>query len=653
MLRSVRQIAGHHRLAWVAGIAWVAVCPTIGLPAAPATNIQSANIVISAGASRIDRFAAAELRRCLTASLGWKVTISEEKPASAAGPVFFVGSLDSGTARLPGVPSIANEKIAGLEQDGICLKSDVGNVVLTGKGARGGLYAVYAFLEKTVGCHWPEPGREYLPKHDSLDLMIDEVHNPAFQYRGVALHGPCIPEYYNAIIDWLAKNRLNTVQFSCEVYDELRPKILNGLLDRGIIPKIGAHSRQYFYSSAKYFPLHPDHFAFVKGRRTGDTQLCYSNHASIAEYADNAIAYAQARPEIGLIGLWPSDGFGFCECDRCKSGQTTDILLDYVNGVSRRIHEQIPHVKLEFLSYIHYTAPPTTIKPLPYVVPTYCEYSSRSQFHTITDERASNAKCRNQLESWVKQSVQATVYSYYADDVMKKFMYNAVSDVVVADLKFYRSIGVAGNSVLMMNPQSWWAHAPHMVAYAKASWDSAVKLKAIDEDYFNSLYGPAAKAMRAHQAAARALFDVKLGHGQTGEEVLVGFRIHKFNPTQEKSAQQQVNEAVARMRNCLAEAKAATADDYVLARIKILEQDAQLMGLIYGILNEAAGYKADKNDARKARVRDLIEQACANDVTRIDDIRGGILKSLIPHVSSVLGPAEAAKYDRVVVLPME
>lgn len=623
------------------------------MPAAPVKNFQSTSIVVSASASRIDRFAAAELRRCLTASLGWNVTISEEKPASADGPVFFVGSLDADTARLPGVPSIANEKIAGLESDGICLKSDGGNVVLTGKGARGGLYAVYAFLEKAVGCHWPEPGREYLPKHDSLDLKIDKVHNPAFQYRGVALHGPCTPAYHNAIIDWLAKNRMNTVQFSCEVYDELRPKILNGLLDRGIIPKIGAHSRQYFYPSAKYFPLHPDHFAFVKERRTGDTQLCYSNHASIAEYADNAIAYAQARPEIGLIGLWPSDGYGFCECDRCKSGHTTDILLDYVNGVSQRIHEQIPRVKLEFLSYIHYTAPPTEIKPLPYVVPTYCEYSSRSQFHTITEERASNAKCRNQLEKWAKLSNQATVYSYYADDVIKKFLYNPVSDVVVADLKYYRSIGLAGNSVLMMNPQSWWAHAPHMVAYAKASWDPTVNLEAIDEAYFNSLYGPAAKAMRAHQAAARALFDVKLGHGQTGEEILVGFRIRKFNPAQEKSAQQQVDEAVARMRNCLAEAKAATADDYVLARISILDQDAKLMGLIYGILNEAAGYKADKNDARKARMHDLIEQACANCVTHIEDIRGGILKSLIPHVSSVLGPAEASKYDRVVVLPME
>ena len=71
----------------------------------------------------------------------------------------------------------------------------------------------------------------------------------------------------------------------------------------------------------------------------------------------------------------------------------------------------------------------------------------------------------------MKVSNQATVYSYYADDIMKRFMYQPVPDVVLSDLQYYRRIGVAGNSVLMMNPQSWWAHGPHMYAYAKAAWD--------------------------------------------------------------------------------------------------------------------------------------------------------------------------------------
>ena len=241
-----------------------------------------------------------------------------------------------------GFPRAAKEEALALEDEGICLKGDGKVVALVGKGTRGGLYAVYEFLEKYVGFRWPEPGREYAPQRSSLQLEFDHAHSPAFRYRGVALHGPCRDEFYRQIIDWLAKNRLNSLQFSCEVYDQLRPKILNSILDRGLAPKIGAHSRQYFYASAKYFPSHPEQFALVNGKRTGDTQLCYSNHDSVEKYADNIIAYLRDRPEIGVVGLWPSDGYGFCECDRCKARPTTDVLLDYINDVSARIHAQFP-----------------------------------------------------------------------------------------------------------------------------------------------------------------------------------------------------------------------------------------------------------------------------------------------------------------------
>ena len=625
----------------------------LATPVAAATSVTPARVVLAADASRVDKFAAAELQRCLVQSLGWDVDISEGQPKRSDGPVFFVGSLDSGIARAPGYPAIAAADIDSLHDEGVCLKGDGRLVALVGKGPRGGLYAVYEFLEKYVGFHWPEPGKEFVPRATSVQLKFEHAHNPAFNFRGVALHGPCGDEFYHQIIDWLTKNRLNSLQFSCEVYDQLRPRILEPILDRGLSPKIGAHSRQYFYASAKYFPQHPEHFALVKGKRTGDTQLCYSNHASAAEYAGNVVSYLKTHPEIRVVGLWPSDGYGFCECDRCQAGPTTDILLDYINDVSTRVHAQLPNVKVEFLSYIHYTVPPEKIQPLPYVVPTYCEYHSRSQFHPITEDRASNANCRRQLEEWVKLSHEATVYSYYADDVIKRFLYQPVPDVVLADLEYYRRIGVAGNSVLMMNPQSWWANAPHMVAYAKASWDSSATHGGVRDDYFMSLYGPAAEPMQAHDQAARALFEAKFGHGQTGEEMLSGFRIKKFNPAHEEASLLQFNNAVMQMRNCLAEAKSISTDPWVRTRIETLDQDAQLMECTYGILNEAAGYQADKNDSRKDRMRALIARVGANEVVTKDDIRGNILKSLLPHVSSVLGPDEAANYDRIAVLPPE
>lgn len=619
-----------------------------------AKKASQATIVVASDASRVDRFAADELKKYLAKAIGWEVNISEVKATLTDVPVFFVGSLDSGIRAVEAFPTLPSADIDGLKDEGVIIKGDGKSVVLVGKGPRGGLYAVYEFLEEYVGCRWPEPGREHVPQLSSLNLQLDHSHNPAFAYRGVSVvGGSCTDEFFELIVDWQAKNRLNWMNFSCETYGKLRPKIIESVLDCGVPVKVGAHSRKYFYPSDKYFALHPEHFALVKGERTGDTQLCYSNHDSITAYSENIIEYLKANPEIAVIGLWPSDGYGFCECERCKSQPTTDVQLDYINETARRIRESLPHVQVEFLSYIHYTTPPETVKPLPYVIPTYCEYWSRNQFHPITDDRALNSKCRAQLEQWVKSSPQATIYSYYGDDTMKRFLYNPLQDVVLADLRYYGAIGAAGSTVLMMYPQSWWSSSPHLYAYAKGAWNNDSQLDRVRDDYFTSLYGAAADSMKKHQEAVRQLFDTEFGHGETGEEMLFGFRIKKFNPASESSSKSEFENAVAQIRGSLAEARSNNSDAWVLDRVNTLDQNAQLMQLVYGIIHESAAYKLDKDVRRKDQMRELATRLGSNEIIAEHDFRCKILASLMPHLIAVLGSEEAQNYDRVGYHPVE
>jgi hypothetical protein len=101
------------------------------------------------------------------------------------------------------------------------------------------------------------------------------------------------------------------------------------------------------------------------------------------------------------------------------------------------------------------------------------------------------------------------------------------------------------------------------------------------------------------------------------------------------------------MRNSLAAAKSAAADKWILKRIDTLDKNAQLMQAIFGIANEAAGYKVDKNEARKDHMRTLIARVSDNEIVAKDDVRCNVLRNLMPQVESVLGANEAAKYDRV------
>ena len=83
----------------------------------------------------------------LGAALGWNVNVSDAKQASPDEPVFFIGSTDSDILGASGFPR-SPKKGPSLKDEGVCLKGDGRVVALVGKGPRGGLYAVYEFLEK-------------------------------------------------------------------------------------------------------------------------------------------------------------------------------------------------------------------------------------------------------------------------------------------------------------------------------------------------------------------------------------------------------------------------------------------------------------------------------------------------------------------------
>ena len=306
--------------------------------------------------------------------------------APTAGDVFWVGNLtEDDRLANDGFP-IAKLRHAKLVEDGVCIQGNDHQVILVGRGGRGALAAVYTYLEDVLGCHWPEPGQESVPKLPGWKPSPAHlIVNPPFAFRGIAIHGVCNKEYFALLVDWLAKNRMNAFQLHPSQYDGLREHVIEAVLDRGLMPNIGGHSREDYLSTAKYRKDHPEWFA--ASQDPNSKQICYSNFESVPTYAANIIAYLKWHPEIAMVSVWPNDGFGFCQCARCKAAKGTgaDLLLAYVNRVAEKVHAEAPNVRVEFLAYIHYLAAPTQVKPQPYVVPTFCEhYGSigvRDHFH--------------------------------------------------------------------------------------------------------------------------------------------------------------------------------------------------------------------------------------------------------------------------------
>ena len=153
-----------------------------------------------------------------------------------------------------------------------------------------------------------------------------------------------------------------------------------------------------------------------------------------------------------------------------RGRQWRRLTFGLVNRVAERVHAEVPGVKCEFLAYIHYLTAPTHVKPLPYVVPTFCEHygsiGARDHFHPITDDRAANKRLREELEKWISVSRQVTEFSYYGDDCIKRFLYRPIPDVIVADYRYYERVKLAGHFVLSTNPEDWWSHAVTLYACA-------------------------------------------------------------------------------------------------------------------------------------------------------------------------------------------
>jgi hypothetical protein len=573
---------------------------------------HEATIMLPSAPTRIERFAASELSKYLAKAIDVNATIVTGKTNTlVGGNIFWVGNLmeDDRLAK-DGFP-IAKLRGVKLVEDGVCIDGDGQQVILTGRGCRGALAAVYTYLENVLECHWPEPGQETVPKLvEWKPATIHLIVNPPFAFRGIAIHGACSKEHFAQLVDWLAKNRMNAFQLHPSQYDGVRAYVLDAVLDRGLMPNIGGHSREDFLSTAKYRPGHPDWFATNQGVKT--EQLCYSNHESVAMYAANVVAYLKSHPEIAMVSVWPKDGYGFCECPRCKvaTGNGADLLLTYLNQVAEKVHAEMPGVTIEFLAYIHYLAAPTHVKPKSYVVPTFCEHygslGARDHFHAITDNREANRRLREELDKWISVSGQVTQFSYYGDDCIKRFLYRPIPDVIVADYHYYKSVGLAGHFVLLTNPESWWSHAVTLYACARAGWDRNLGVRQIEADYYRSFYGLAAEAMKNHAAILVALHEVKPATANT----------QQHNASLRKYAA-----GISKANACLDRAQATNPNSYVAERIRKLRIATDYLGLWFQIQCDIQRFWADKSPELRSRILANIDRALQLEVITQDDAR--------------------------------
>ena len=354
----------------------VGTLPSLAEKATPmiaSSGAAAAQIVVPASATPVEQNAARELQEHLGKVTGAPFeVVTESSPKS--GPRLLVGNTAAARSLMPDF----DPKAAAY--DGIVLKTFGDDLILTGHPQRGALYAVYSFLEDSVGVRWWTSEETFIPHRPTLQLpVLDIRYAPKLRFR---------ESYYLDSFNALFKTRLKGNFSSRTRYMlapmEMIPDAYGG--NHRLIHFKGRNSAYHsFYEllpPALYFKEHPEWYSEIKGKRTHkDAQLCLTNGEMRRELTKNALALLREDPGADMIQISQNDHAGRCECAACLAvekeeggiGIASGPLLRFVNQVAEDIGKEFPNVFIDTFAYQFTRQAPAKAKPRHNVLIRLCD----------------------------------------------------------------------------------------------------------------------------------------------------------------------------------------------------------------------------------------------------------------------------------------
>ena len=260
-------------------------------------------VVIADDALPVQQEAARELAHFAGRIAGVDIEVqhwSQYRQAMGDGLSFFVGE---------GAASKAlGTELAPWKHEEWLVKSLPGGLALAGHDGTGdpwssstpagSMLAAYTLLDDYLGVRWFWPGEfgEHIPYEPQARIPLLNVRRvPAWEIRFVDIgypHSYHTPAFATACRRWTRRNRLawtRSAVFGHSWYDAFNLR------------------------NDDTFKAHPDWFALVDGERR-PPQMCTTHPAVIDRMVEHVL---NGKQEIMHIS--PSDGGGFCECERCRA----------------------------------------------------------------------------------------------------------------------------------------------------------------------------------------------------------------------------------------------------------------------------------------------------------------------------------------------
>jgi hypothetical protein len=242
------------------------------------------------------------------------------------------------------------------EADGFRIFVENGGAVIVGGSPRAVLYGAYRFLEEHAGISWPTPAHRSVPVGEPAPVVGSRRYKPAFSRRGIVLESSETSEYAKALIDWSAKNGLNDLFFTIELWERFEEQLRPELARRQLKLTLGGHSLGRFFPAAELYPEHPEWFALAgeDGARMID-QPCYSCEAGVEVMVGNVVSFAERELEKGdalrTLSLWPNDNKHVCGCSACRGAGFMTAYIGFLDRLRKAFDAKGIKVNVEHIAY--------------------------------------------------------------------------------------------------------------------------------------------------------------------------------------------------------------------------------------------------------------------------------------------------------------
>ncbi|CAM3611504.1 hypothetical protein [Marinicrinis lubricantis] len=356
--------------------------------------------------------------------------------------------------------------------------------IVTGKSERATLYAVYHFCKSRWNLEWIYPGQPPVEVMKRSDLLKPGyIHEPMMNRRGFVFENIYDEDYMRAMVDWLAKNRVNELFLTFMLYDALKEMFQSELSKRGLDLTLGGHSMKFF--------LNPSESSSQPSK-----QLDYEDESWQIQVTSDIVRYCQAVPGLKRVSLWPEDT-AVSEEGSASSEPFLNLYIRFTENLQKKLHEAKLHVDAEHIAYnagLSWDMLERTER-----------ISGSSLIHTLYAywgrdysqgwdgyERIEEQRAKQALEGWgeITQAhyKKLTVFEYYSDHFMLSCLFPSMPERICEDMKYYRSLGIESiTNLVVPYPQagahySWkWAHGYNSYVFARSAWGD--ELDVIRGDY--------------------------------------------------------------------------------------------------------------------------------------------------------------------------